>query len=344
MSKEYQNRLQSEISRKADFIVDELPEFCQSFFAHMKTIERSARTRLQYAYDLRRFFAYVQAQAGFRDMNIYKCTKASEVLDKFSYEDIQEYLDTLNQTTEENYKGEQEAVTLSSSYKARNISSLRSFYRFCFRHQLIEKDMADLMEMPRVKNTERFALDSSQIQRLLKAVDEHGGSHALRDRCLITLLFSTGIRVSELAGIDISDVDFFNASIVITRKGGDQDITYFPQHVEELLAEYIDTRKTLAAIDGSNALFLSNKKKRISIRSIQDLVSRYAGLAGLSNMHVTPHTARRSFGTFLYEESGDIDMVADALNHKSIQTTRRYIKSKEGNKRKAQKLASGLFD
>ena len=340
MSKEYQNTLQSQINYKADQVAKELPEFCRSFFDHMKTIDRSARTRLQYAYDLKRFFSFVQRQTGFKDTDIYRFTNAADVLDKMTYEDIQEYLNTLNESTDETESGSR---TLSPSFKARNISTLRSFYKFCYKHRLIEKDMANLMEMPRIRNSEKFALDSVQIQRLLKAAEEFGKGNALRDRCIITLLFSTGIRISELVGIDLEDIDYYNASIVITRKGGDQDLVFFPENVEVLLNEYAGERKKLIPADGSGALFLSNKKKRISVRAIQEMISKYAGLACLSNMHVTPHTARRSFGTFLYEESGDIDMVADALNHKSIQTTRRYIKSREGNKRKAQKLASGLF-
>ncbi len=346
MSKQYQDQLQDEINYKADELVSALPEFCHKFFDHMKTVDRSARTRLQYAYDLQRFFSYEQKQAGFADMNIYSVSKASDVLDKINYDDIQEYLNTLNESTYTDDNGRTFRRRYSQSFKARNISSLRSFYKFYYVHGEIEKDMASLMEMPKMHNVEKFALDTSQIRRLLEAVDSHengkGSKQRLRDKAILMLLFGTGIRVSELVGIDVSDIDFYNASIVITRKGGDQDIVYFSQETEDALREYLQERREQNGRDDSPALFLSNRNKRISVRMVQELIGRYGKEAGL-NVNVTPHSARRSYGTYLYENTGDIYLVADTLHHKSIQTTRRYAKMSEDHKRKAQKLSSELF-
>ena len=342
MSKQYEDALQEEINEKADKIASQLPDFCRKYFDHMKTIDRSARTRLQYAYDLKRFFDFLQEQAGFSDVELRKCSSAA-ILDQLSFDDIQEYLNTLNQTSKTNGNGKGKKHRTSSSFKARNISTLRSFYKFYYKHGEIEKDMANLMEMPKIKNIEKKALDPDDVARILEASRSHcernGGLNLLRDQAILTLLFGTGIRVSELVGIDTSDVDFYDASILITRKGGDQDVVYFADEVETVLKDYLNNERPKCT---DKAFFLSSRKKRISVRMVQELISTCGKEAGL-NFRITPHTARRSYGTSLYENSGDIDLVADSLHHRSIQTTRRYIKKSEDNKRKAQKLSSELF-
>ena len=346
MSKHSQDIIQEDIGLKADEITSLLPEFTHKYFDHMNTIDRSPRTRLQYAYDLKRFFDYLQNQPGFKDVNLK--TSPAAVLDVLSYDDIQEYLNTLNESTYTDIFGKSRKKINSSSFKARNISVLRSFYKFYYKHGEIEKDMANLMEMPKIRNTEKFVLDSSQVNRMLDAVENHtrkgSAKNRLRDKAILTLLFGTGIRVSELVGIDISDVDFINASIVVTRKGGDQDIVYFGPEVEESIQKYLQYERPEYTTQGSeDALFLSNRKQRLSVRMVQELVGTYAIEAGLSNMNVTPHSARRSFGTHLYNMTGDLYLVADTLHHQSIQTTRRYAKISEDNKRKVQKYSSDLF-
>lgn len=347
MSKQYQDELESEINYKTDQLVSALPEFCSKFFDHMKTIDRSARTRLQYAYDLQRFFTFEQNQAGFQGFDIYSASKASDVLDRISYEDVQEYFNTLNEHSYTDDQGREMNRRYSQSFKARNISTIRSFWKFYYTRGEIEKDLSSLMEMPKMRNVEKFALDASQVQRILNAVDTHengkGNRQQLRDKAILTLLFGTGIRVSELVGIDIQDVDFYNASILITRKGGDQDVVFFSSEVENALRMYLDERRS-GNVDsiGEQPLFLSNRGSRLSVRMVQELVGRYARESGI-NANVTPHSARRTLGTFLYENTNDIYLVADTLHHKSIQTTRRYAKMSEDHKRKAQALSSDLL-
>ena len=346
MPHNYHDELQHDINIKADEIISELPDFAQRFFNNMKTIDRSARTRLQYAYDIKRFFSFVQAQPGFKDVDLHRCSNAS-ILDLLSFDDIQEYLNTLNESSYTDSTGNIKEKTNSSSFKARNISALRSFYKFYFKHGDIEKDMANLLEIPKVKNIEKFPLDKSQVQRMLDAIDSHADktnvNHRYRDKAILTLLFGTGIRVSELVAINVEDIDFYNASILITRKGGDQDIVYFATEVEQALQLYLENERSLLNLaNNEHALFLSNRKQRISVRMVQEMMNTYSKEAGI-NMKVTPHTARRTFGTALYDASGDLYLVADSLHHSSIQTTRRYAKMSEDHKRMAQKLSSGLF-
>ena len=166
-----------------------------------------------------------------------------------------------------------------------------------------------------------------------------------RDYAIMMLFFGTGIRVSELVGIDLSDIDFYNASLLITRKGGDQDEVFFPEIVENAIRDYVDNdRDTLLADKESSALFISMQHKRMTVRSVQVMIKSYAAKAGL-NMKVTPHALRRTFGTNLYEETNDIYLVADALHHSSVETTRKhYANMSKEHKRLAAKKSATLFD
>lgn len=351
MTTQYQNRLRMEITQKADAVIAELPAFSGKFFNSLKTKGFSPRTVLQYAYDTKNFFDYLKAQPGFKLTHWQSCT-ASEVLDKLTFDDIQEYLNTLEYYTP---SGTDEKRPSSPSSKARKISSLRSFYKFFFKTGEIKNNLADLMELPKIPDHTILVLNPSQIQRLLEAIESDEGltdkekvSRKLtrkRDFAIVTLLLGTGMRVSELVGVDLDDIDFYEASILITRKGGDQDQVYFGEQVEGALRDYIENERDLLKPSGKdkNALFVSLHHKRISTRSVEILVKKYTGRAGI-NLKISPHKLRSTFGTALYEETGDIYLVADALHHSSVETTRKhYAKMSRDHKREAARISDNLF-
>ena len=160
----------------------------------------------------------------------------------------------------------------------------------------------------------------------------------VRDLALLTLLLGTGIRVSECVGLDISDVDFDNLAIKVRRKGGYEDVVYFGEEVEEALLSYLDQRKHMIPMSGhEDALFLSLQNRRMAVRSVENLVKKYASLV-TTTKKITPHKLRSSYGTTLYQETGDIYLVADVLGHKDVNTTRKhYAAMKDDHKRKAAK-------
>ena len=155
---------------------------------------------------------------------------------------------------------------------------------------------------------------------------------------MLSLMLGTGIRVSECVGLDIDDVDFKNNGIKIHRKGGAEVIVYFGDEVRQALLGYIEKRNQIEALDGStNALFLSLKKSRINVRSVENLVKKYAKLV-TSLKNITPHKLRSTYGTALYRETGDIYLVADVLGHKDVNTTRKhYAEIEDERRRKAAK-------
>ena len=148
---------------------------------------------------------------------------------------------------------------------------------------------------------------------------------AKRDFALLSLFLGTGIRVSECVGMNLTDVDFENNAFVVTRKGGNQVVLYFSPEVADALADYMEERKNVETLPGhEDALFLSLQRKRITQRAVQNLVKKYAAVAAPLKPKISPHKLRSTYATNLYNETGDIYLVADVLGHSSVDTTRRH--------------------
>ena len=157
-----------------------------------------------------------------------------------------------------------------------------------------------------------------------------------RDLAIVTLLLGTGIRVSECVGLDIEDVDFKNNGIKVTRKGGNEMVVYFGPEVEKALKKYVTVRENITAIAGhEHALFYSTQRKRIGVQAVENLVKKYSR-AITTTKKITPHKLRSTYGTALYQETGDIYLVADVLGHRDVNTTKKhYAAMDDARRRKA---------
>jgi integrase/recombinase XerC len=223
--------------------------------------------------------------------------------------------------------------------KMRKLAALRTFYNYFYKKELIEKNPAQLVTMPKLHEKNIVRLDVDEVASLLDQV-EQGTSltkkqrqfHAktkLRDLAMLTL------RVSECVGLDINDVDFKNGGIKIHRKGGNEVVVYFGEEVEIALLDYLEARELIIAEEGSqNALFLSLQNKRISVRSVENLVKKYSNLV-TQLKNITPHKLRSTYGTNLYRETGDIYLVADVLGHKDVNTTKKHYAAIEDERRRS---------
>ena len=309
-----------------------LPPFCREFFLGIKDTT-SPRTRLSYAYDLRIFFEFLH------ETNPY-CRKKEitdyeiGLLDMIKPIDIAEYMDHLTY-----YVKDGEEFTNDERGKQRKLSSLRSMYKYFYRTERIEKNPAALVDMPKLHEKEIIRLDIGEVASLLDNVEngekltrkqlEYHEKTKVRDLALMTLLLGTGIRVSECVGLDIDDVDFNNNGILIKRKGGYEQIVYFGDEVETVLKDYMEKRHHIIPETGhERALFLSLQNKRLSVRSVEKLVKKYAQT--VTNLKkITPHKLRSTFGTNLYNETGDIYLVADVLGHKDVNTTKKHYAAQD---------------
>ena len=239
-------------------------------------------------------------------------------------------------------------VTNEERGKSRKLASLRSFYNYFYKNEMIQTNPASLVSMPKLHSKEIIRLEPNEVAQLLDQVEagtkltpKQAAYHAktkVRDLALLTLLLGTGIRVSECVGLNIYDVDFDNMGIKVRRKGGYEDIVYFGEEVEKALLDYMDQRERLIPVSGhEDALFLSMQNKRLTVRSVENLVKKYSSLV-TSLKKITPHKLRSTYGTNLYQETGDIYLVADVLGHKDVNTTRKhYAAMQDYNKRKAAK-------
>ena len=187
-------------------------------------------------------------------------------------------------------------------------------------------------------------LDIDEVARLLDNVESgeqltgkqlaYHEKTKVRDLALLTLFLGTGIRVSECVGLNIDDIDLKNNGIKIVRKGGNEVIVYFGDEVLEALLPYLEERKRIEALPGhTNALFLSMQRKRMSVRSVENLVKKYAKTV-TTMKNITPHKLRSTYGTNLYNETGDIYLVADVLGHKDVNTTKKHYASLEDSRRR----------
>ena len=151
---------------------------------------------------------------------------------------------------------------------------------------------------------------------------------------LLTLLLGTGIRVSECVGLDLKDLDFESNGIRIKRKGGYESIVYFGDEVETALLDYLEQRHHIPMQGHENALFLSLQNRRMAVRSVENLVKKYASRV-TTLKKITPHKLRSTYGTSLYRETGDIYLVADVLGHKDVNTTRKHYAALEDERRRS---------
>ena len=200
------------------------------------------------------------------------------------------------------------------------------------------------VDTPKLREKEIIRLDGAEIESMLDVVDTGTGlsdrqqkyqeNTRVRDLAMVSLLLGTGIRVSELVGIDLDDVNFNDLSFVVTRKGGARVILYFSEEVAGYLYDYYTVRSAMK-LKNEPALFLSLQKRRITTRAVENIVKKYSSVA-TPLKHITPHKLRSTFGTQLYRNTGDIYIVADVLGHKDVNTTKRhYAAITEDIRRKA---------
>lgn len=334
----YHDQLNIDNGLRLREIIATLPPFCKDFFRGIEPTTES-RTRIAYAYDLSVFFYFlVNNNPTLKDKKITDLTL--DLLDQIKPIDLEEYIEYLSYYV----KDGKEHVN-DENGKKRKLITLRSFYNYFYRKQMIETNPPSFVDVPKLHDKEIIRLEIDEVARLLDEVEngtsltkgelKYHNKNKVRDLALMTLLLGTGIRVSECVGLELNDVDFNNNGIKITRKGGHEVIIYFGEEVEEALRNYLDERNKIIPAEGhTNALFLSMQKKRLSVKAVENLVKKYSQRV-TTMKKITPHKLRSTYGTSLYRETGDIYLVADVLGHKDVNTTRRHYAAVEDSRRRS---------
>lgn len=346
----YKKEQERKQEQKLQKILKEMPSYCADYFMYCSgTKGESTATMLQYANNLNVFFYWMfisnPSIPSVKDISM-------ENLNMLTPKDIQEFMFFLR-----NYEdADGSTITNSAESRANKLSALRSFFQYFFAYGGMDSNPAKLIESPKIKAKRLSHLEKDELDSLLDSAEtgigltkkqqDYAKNTYMRDAAIIALLSGTGIRVSELVGIDLEDIDWKNKSIHITRKGGKEDVVYFGEEVRRYLNDYIEfERKTVES--SVHALFLSSRHgvyDRLSVRSVQRIVKKYSR-PSVPTKNVTPHTLRRTFGTGYYNSTGDLYLTADVLGHKNVQVTAEHYSSiSDTRKRQAGEYSDKLLE
>lgn len=326
--RDLQNRL------KMSKYLEKLPDYCYDFFIGIEN-NTSSLTRYNYAMDLFVFFNYLAKYVLKKDED--KITL--DDIDNLKTRNIEQYLSYLSyyELDGKYYKNDERG-------KARKLASLRSFFKYLFNHDMIKANIASKIETPKLHNKEIIRLEKDEVNRLMNSIEnpieftkrqqEYNKNTFERDNAIITLFLGTGIRISELVGLNLESFDFSQNAFIVTRKGGNQTMLYFSNEVAMALKTWLEKRATLQLPKEENAMFISLQNKRISIRAVENLVKKFAQIASPLKK-ISPHKLRSTFGTNLYKETKDIYIVADVLGHKDVNTTKKHYAAISEDMRKS---------
>ena len=299
----YSEQVDIENIQKLRKMLSELPAFFKDFFRGIEPRTLS-RTRIAYAYDIKVFLEFLLNENPSIKSTYSKISDIPlSVLENLSVTDIEEFMEYLKYRDNDGRK------------------------------EIIRLDIDEVaMMIDEAENGEGLSDRQKAYHEKTK----------VRDVALLSLLLGTGIRVSECVGLNISDVDFKNNGILIHRKGGKEVTIYFSDEVKEALQNYCDERVLILEESGhEGAFFLSMQNKRMSVRSVENLVKKYARIISPLKK-ITPHKLRSTYGTNLYKETGDIYLVADVLGHSDVNTTKKHYAAIEDDRRRSARNAVKL--
>ena len=298
-------------------IKNEMPAIVQQYAMYLRNIKGlSAKTVDNYCMDLRTFFRFLKHDRGL--------APKSAPLDEINVQDIDlEFIRSI--TTNDifefmNYVADERSNM--SSTRQRKSSSLKSFFGYLTSHErLLDENPTENLTPPKSKKTLPHFLSLEQSIELLNAVE---GPDQERDRCMLTLFLNCGMRLSELVGINISDVIRNNNNLRILGKGNKERIVYLNQACLDAIDSYLAVRPKDGVID-RNALFLSSRKQRISPKTVQFIVKKYLAKIGLDGPGYSVHKLRHTAATLMYRY-GDVDIrvLQDILGHENLGTTEIY--------------------
>lgn len=299
------------------------PEFLNDYLVHIKIIKMlSERTINEYYLDIRLFLKFIHSGGeNVDDADISKMTE--DELRKITISDIYGFI----------FYAADERNNLDRA-RYRKISALRSFFKYLTKTaQILTDDPTKDVEIPVPKAALPKFLSLDESLRLLQTA---GDGDSARNYCILTIFLNCGIRLSELVGINVSDIDFYENRIKVLGKGNKERMIYLNSACIDALRAYLAVRGENPKADGEAALFLSNRCTRISKRRVQQIVENALAAAGLDGKGITTHKLRHTAATLMYQY-GDADVLTlkELLGHASISTTEIYTHLNNENVRNA---------
>ena len=301
------------------------PQLLLDFLSYHETIKaHSQRTVDEYYLDMRNFFRYLKQQrdpalAGqpldaidIRDIDI-------DFISRITLTDIYSYLTYLSRDRVQHQNSENSNKGLNAASRARKLATIRSFFNYIYnkRHLLEDNPCKDVDTPKQMKSLPRY-LTLNESLSLLDAVD---GPHRERDYCILTLFLNCGLRISELIGLDVTDIH--DDALRILGKGNKVRVVYLNQACKDALARYMAVRWPITGRD-KNALFLSAQNQRISRSTVHALVKKHLSAAGLDSEKYSSHKLRHTAATLMLQNGVDVKAVQEVLGHEHLNTTEIY--------------------
>lgn len=357
--KKYVREQQDQYMIKLDEYLSMMPPYFEKYFdgIDMKTNER---TRLAYCRDIYFFLKYLVSELpicqGYtvRELPI-------DILEEISPSDIDRFLKYLKM-----YEVNGKMHHNCDQTRNRYLSAISAAYTFFNQRGFVRNNPTTAVNRSKRKKKPVIALTQDEIYALMEAIDDTSNMTERqrklhektvdRNRAIISVFLGTGLRISELVGLDVSDINFKNQSLDVIRKGGDQEFVFFGDEVCEALYRYLYPNEEehkdseikvkspreilLNGNDEETALFISNHGKRMCVRSIELMVNKYCSKI-CTNKKITPHKLRSTYGTTIYGETGDLVLTSRLLNHKDLNVSHdRYLADAEAPRMAAAQLIS----
>ena len=314
-----------------------MPDFVFEYIEMYYTGE-SVNTQMGYSIDLRIFFEYL-LKFKFRDIKSIENLDVSH-MQQVTASDILRFKAYLKEYDSEYISPDGKRIKCVRRNSAfginRKLSSVRGLFSYLYKTDRIKENVTDKVDMNKLYQKIKKPLTSQEVMRLIDVLyngEKYFEGRELteykrkkqRDIAIFIAYLGTGVRVSELVNLDVSDICFDTSSFIVTRKGGDQQEIFMPVQVENEMCAYVKERLETQNEDGEKALFLSRQGKRMTVSTVEKMLKKYCRTVGIDDPDKSrPHALRRTFACRLLEDGVDIKMVAELMGHKNIDVTHRF--------------------
>ena len=301
------------------------PQLLLDFLSYHETIKAHSRHTVdEYYLDMRNFFRYLKqsrnptlADKRLDEIDIHDVDLS--FIASITLTDIYGYLTYLSRDRLQHQNSENSDKGLSAASRARKLATIRSFFNYiCNKRHLLENNPCKDVDTPKqMKSLPRY-LTLNECLSLLESVD---GAHRERDYCILTLFLNCGLRISELTGLDVNDIQ--DDALRVLGKGNKVRVVYLNQACKDALVRYLAVRRPISGKD-KNALFLSGQNKRISRSMVHALVKKHLSAAGLDSDKYSSHKLRHTAATLMLQNGVDVKAVQEVLGHEHLNTTEIY--------------------
>lgn len=320
---------------------DEAPMVLKEFLVYMESIlGRSPQTVSEYYLDLRTFFRYIVATRSSLPLDDLDSVSIDgidlDLASSVTQSEIYEYLLYISRQRPRFHNSAATTYGNTAKTRARKMSSLRAFYKYyCDKTRKIAVNPVVNIDIPKTRKSLPKFLSLNESVKLLENVD---GEYAVRDYCILTIFLNCGLRVSELAGISVQDINRDDRLLRVLGKGNKERMVYLNDACLDAIRAYDEKRKDdvlRLKPAHKNAYFISRNGTRLSVVRIKELVKEHLDRAGLGQKHASAHKLRHTAATLMYQNGVDVRTIKEVLGHENLDTTAIYTHVVSENLREA---------